>query len=97
MKGEARVKFLVSLLSIATIGALFWILTLPSKAECAGSGRVVDPTERHCIAAGGYQQLQEHAMFHATEIALGVAVLLVGGYAIRRAMRRHSARGGPTA
>ena len=90
-------RFLVVLLSLAAIGGLTWIVSLPNKAECVASGRAVDPTERHCQDAGGYQQLQEHALFHATEVGLGVAILLVSGYGIRRVMRRRSVRSGTTA
>lgn len=90
-------RFLVVLLSIAAVCGLIWIVSLPNKAECVASGRAVDPTERHCEAAGGYRQLQEHAMFHATEVGLGVAILLVSGYGIRRALRRRSERSGSTA
>lgn len=90
-------RFLVVLLGIAAISGLTWIISLPNKAECVASGRAVDPTERHCEAASGYQQLQEHAIFHATEVGLGVAVIVVSGYGIRRAVRRRSVRSGPTA
>ncbi|MGQ0641514.1 MAG: hypothetical protein ACT4P6_12240 [Gemmatimonadaceae bacterium] len=83
-------RFLVALLSVAAIVALVWILSLPNKAECVASGRTVDPTERHCDSADGYQQLEEHAFFHATPVALGVAVLLAGGFAVRRVVRRRS-------
>lgn len=87
-------RFLVVLLSIAAICGLIWIVSLPDKAECIASGRAVDPTERHCEAAGGYQQLQEHALFHATQVGLGVVIILVSGYGIRRALRRRSVRSG---
>ncbi len=66
-------RFLVVVLSIAAICGLTWIVSLPNKAECVASGHAVDPTERHCEVAGSYQQLQEHAIFHATEVGLGVA------------------------
>jgi hypothetical protein len=91
------VRFFAALLSVATIAGLIWIVSLPSKAECVASGRTVDPTERHCETVGGYQQLQEHAIFHATPIALGVAVVLAGGYVVRRVVRRRSARRAPAA
>jgi hypothetical protein len=90
-------RFLAALLSVAAIAALAWIASLPNKAECVASGRTVDPTERHCEAAGGYQQLQEHATFHATQVGLGFSVLLAGGYAVRRVVRRRSAGSAPTA
>jgi hypothetical protein len=90
-------RFLAALLSVAAIAALTWIVSLPNKAQCAASGRTVDPTERHCEAAGGYQQLQEHATFHATQVALGLSVLFARGYAVRRVVRRRSAGNSPTA
>lgn len=68
---------------------LGWILSLPDKAECVASGRRVESTERHCEAAAGYQQLQEHALFHASEVLLLAALLWVGAYALhRRQVRR---------
>ncbi len=90
-------RFLAAVLSVAAITAVAWIVSLPSKAECVASDRTVDPTERHCESAGGYQQLEEHAIFHAIPVALGLAVLLAGGYAVRRLIRRRSAGNAPTA
>ena len=77
-------RVLVVVLGIAAIVGSAWILAQPSQAECVASGRVVDPTERHCESAEGYVQLQEHAAFHGSQIALGVAVLLAGGWVVRR-------------
>lgn len=77
-------------LSIVAIAALAWIVSLPDKAECVASGRVVDPTERHCETPGGYQQLQEHALFHASQVLLGASIVLAGGYIVRVYLRRRS-------
>lgn len=82
---------LLGFLSVLAIAAVGWILSLPDKAECVATGRVVDPTERHCVAPGGYQQLQEHALFHASEVVLGTLALLAVGYLVRRYIRRRSA------
>lgn len=89
-------QLLAAVLSVAAIAAVVWIVSLPNKAECVASGRTVDPTERHCEAAGGYQQLQEHATFHAIPVAIGVSLLLTGGYAVRLLVRRRSAGNPPT-
>ena len=60
-------------------------------AECAATGRVVDRTERHCQEpGGGYQQLQEHALFHAGEVLAGAALLAAVGYVVYRYLRRRS-------
>ena len=80
-----RALFVV--LAIAALGGSAWVLSLPSKAECRASGRTVDPTERHCESADGWVQLEEHAAFHGSQIALGVAVLLAGGWVVRRVVR----------
>lgn len=88
---------LLAFLSVVAIVALGWVASLPDKAECVASGRVVDPTERHCVAPGGFQQLQEHALFHASEVVLGTLALLAVGYLVRRYLRRRSAGGAPGA
>jgi hypothetical protein len=85
-------RFLAGLLGAAVIVTLAYLATLPSKADCIASGRIVDPTERHCESGADYQQLREHAAFHATEAGLGVLVVLASGLAIRYALRRHAAR-----
>ena len=53
-------RLVAATVALVTIAALIWISTLPTKAECLRSGRLVDPTERHCEASDGYEQLQEH-------------------------------------
>ena len=97
MKGRTSVRILVAALAVAAVGAATWIISLPDKAECRASGRVVDPTDRHCISATGYQQLQEHATFHAIHVVLVGLVVLVGAYIIYRIIRRRSRRVAPTA
>ena len=74
-----------------------WILTLPNKAACVASGRTVDPTERHCLSPDGFQQLQEHALFHSREVVLGAAIILGVAYAVRWLKRRRSGNATSTA
>jgi hypothetical protein len=97
MKSRIVARILVGLLAASTVGAAIWIISLPDKAECRASGRIVDPTERHCTSATGYQQLQEHATFHAVQIALAALVVLAGAYIIYRIIRRRSRQVAPTA
>ena len=80
------------LLAISAFIGIGWVVTLPNRAQCAASGRVVDPSERHCEAAGGYVQLREHALFHSREVALGAALLWVAAYLLHRRSQRRSAR-----
>jgi hypothetical protein len=81
-------KYVNVLLVIVALVGIGWIFTLPSKADCVTSGRVVDPTERHCQSADGYQQLQEHALFHSTQVVLGAAVLWTGAFLVDRRRRK---------
>ena len=90
-------RYLAGFLTIATLAGFGWVFSLPDKAECVASGRVVDPTERHCESATGYQQLEEHALFHSREVVLGGLVLLAGAYALNRHFRRRSPRTVPSA
>jgi hypothetical protein len=90
-------RLVAGFVCIAAIGAFGWLASLPNKAECVASGRVVDPTERHCERPGGYQQLQEHALFHASEVLGGALILLAGGYVVRLYLRRRSSDAAPTA
>ena len=69
-----------AVVGLAVIAAFLWIGTYPTMAECVASGRVVDPTERHCEAAVGYVQLQEHVWFHTSQVLVGVVVLVAAGY-----------------
>ena len=66
-------RFIAVVLSLVAIAAFTWISSFPTQAECVASGRVVDPTERHCQTVSGYEQLQEHVWFHATPVLLGAA------------------------
>lgn len=90
-------RWLITALLVAAIIGFGWVFSLPSKAECVASGRVVDPTERHCQAATGYQQLQEHALFHAGEVVLGTVILIAVGSALVWYVRRHSQQATPVA
>jgi hypothetical protein len=84
-------------LALAAAIGVVWILRLPNKEECRASGRTVDPTERHCDSATGFQQLEEHAWFHTREVAVGAALLWGGAYALHRRQRRRSASRATTA
>jgi len=91
-------RFIAVVLSLVAIAAFTWISSFPTQAECVASGRVVDPTERHCQTVSGYEQLQEHVWFHATPVLLGAAILLAGGYGGRRYyLRRRLREAAPTA
>jgi len=87
-------RVLAGVIAVIALVGFGWVFSLPSKAECVASGRVVDPTERHCEDSTGYQQLQEHALFHSRDVVLGAAVLLALGYAVYRFRRRDD--GDPT-
>lgn len=90
-------RLAAAFVGIVTIIAFAWIASLPDKAECVASGRVVDPTERHCEANGGFVQLQEHALFHASEVLAGAGILLAAGYLVDRYVRRRRSAGAVTA
>ena len=81
-------RLLFTFLGIVAFAGIAWVATLPDKAACVASGRVVDPTERHCESADGYVQLREHAIFHSREVVLGAAALIGIGYAVHRLRRR---------
>jgi len=82
---------------VAAIVGFGWVFSLPSKSECIASGRIVDPTERHCESSAGYEQLQEHALFHSPAVVLGAAILLATGYAVQRYRRRRPSDVSPPA
>ena len=89
MKAARGVVITAVALGILGAGLL---VRFPTKADCTASGRVVDPTERHCVAADGYEQLREHVLFHTAQVvtvALGLAML---GLVVRWAARRRGAR-----
>ena len=90
-------RWLAVVLAIAAIVGFGWVFSLPSKAECIASGRVVDPTERHCESADGYVQLQEHALFHSRDVVLGTGILVALGYGIVVLRRRRARGASPTA
>jgi hypothetical protein len=79
--------FVMSVLAAVIVG-FGWVFSLPSKSECIASGRIVDPSGRHCESSAGYEQLQEHALFHSREAVLGAVILLAIGYAVQRYRRR---------
>ena len=81
-------RLVIVFVVVAALAGFGWVFSLPSKSECVASGRIVDPTERHCESPSGYQQLQEHALFHSREVVLGGAVLLAAGYGVHRYRRR---------
>ncbi len=80
MKTTTSVRILIGGLSLVAIGAAAWIISLPNMAECRASGRVVDPTERHCESGATYQQLQEHATLHAVQVVVLFLAALLGAY-----------------
>jgi hypothetical protein len=71
---------------------ILWLWRLPTAETCSLSGRMIDPTRRHCVALdGSYVQLREHAELHATEI--GWLLILIGStlflvWLIARRIRR---------
>ena len=87
------VRVLISAVVVIAAGAAAWIISLPNMAECRASGRVIDPTERHCESSGGatFQQLQEHATMHAAQVVIYALVVVAGVYMIYRIVRRLSA------
>ncbi len=90
-------RFVVMSVVVAAIVGFGWVFSLPSKSECIASGRIVDPTERHCESSAGYEQLQEHALFHSREAVLGAAILLAISYGVKRYWRRRPSDVSPTA
>jgi hypothetical protein len=84
-------RALAAFIGLVAIVGFGWVFSLPSKAECTASGRIVDPTERHCLSPTGYEQLQEHALFHSRDVVLGALLLLGIGFAGHRYWRRRRA------
>ena len=82
MRRTTFTRAVIAVLAVIAIGSAAWIISLPNKAECRASGRIVDPTERHCESGATFQQLQEHATMHAAQVvilffgALAVAYIL---------------------
>jgi hypothetical protein len=83
-------RLIMAALLIAAVGAVI-LSRFPSAATCRASGRVVDPTGRHCLDATGYVQLREHVIFHTQEVLvlLALAGALIWGY---RFLRRRGSR-----
>ena len=83
-------RLTMAVLLIAAVGAVI-LSRFPSTAGCRASGRVVDPTGRHCLDATGYVQLREHVIFHTQEVLvlLVLAGALIWGY---RFLRRRRSR-----
>jgi hypothetical protein len=90
-------RITIGVIVLAAVLGFGWVFSLPDKSECVASGRRVDPTERHCLDSTGYQQLEEHALFHSREVVLGTGVLLAIGYAVYRFRRRRSSAPAPSA
>jgi hypothetical protein len=80
---------------VAAIIALYLVFLrqFPNEAECVASGRVVDPTRRHCESASGYVQLREHVLFHSPEALVYLVIAgMVAFFLLRwRARRSRSA------
>lgn len=90
-------RVLAGVIAIAALVGFAWVFSLPNKAECVASGRVVDPTERHCLDSTGFQQLEEHALFHSRDVILGAAVLIALGYGVHRFRHRGEGHAAPSA
>ena len=91
MPASKRLKrILIAAVLLLAAGAVI-LSRFPSAASCRSSGRVVDPTGRHCLDATGYVQLREHVLFHTQHVVVlfAVAGALVWGY---RVLRRRAAR-----
>lgn len=89
----SRIRWmLLTTAALVVIGAA--LLTMfPSQAACRDSGRTVDPTERHCVAADGYVQLREHVLFHTVQVLTVAAPIAgLGWWVVRRQSRRRAAR-----
>ena len=86
-------RYFNAALAIAALVGLWWMLNLPNKQECLASGRIVDPTERHCEAPAGFQQFEEHAWFHSREVILGAALLWGGAFLLPRRQKRKGVAG----
>lgn len=91
MLPSKRLKRIVIAAVLLVAAATAMLSRLPSAASCRSSGRVVDPTGRHCLDATGYVQLREHVLFHTQEVVvlLAIAGALVWSY---RVLRRRASR-----
>lgn len=89
------VRILIGVLAATAIGAAAWIISLPNMAECRASGRIVDPTERHCESGATHQNLQEHATLHAMQVVVLFLAALAGAFILYRIIRRLSRPAAP--
>lgn len=74
-----------------TLCYVLFLQQFPNEADCTASGRVVDPTHRHCEADGGYVQLREHVILHSWEVFFYVGMVGAVGLLAWR-IRRYSRR-----
>jgi hypothetical protein len=74
--------------AIAGVGA---VARLPTEDECRASGRMIDPTRRHCVDGAGFVQLREHVMLHVTGGASLLLVPVFGALLFCLARRRRTA------
>ena len=77
-----RLRVIVPLVAALVVAGGLALASFPSMAACRASGRLVDPTERHCVLAdgsGAFVQLREHVLFHTVHVLtlLAAAALLV--------------------
>jgi hypothetical protein len=84
------VEIAVAMLVLGYVG---FLQLFPNEADCVASGRIVDPTHRHCqAAAGDFVQLREHVILHSWEALFYAVILAAVGFAAwylrRRLMRR---------
>ena len=81
-------------IALLVLGYIGFLQLFPNEADCVASGRIVDPTHRHCeAAAGSYVQLREHVMLHTWEALFYAAIVAGIGFAawyLRRRFRRQA-------
>ncbi|MGH7339337.1 MAG: hypothetical protein ACREKH_02505 [Candidatus Rokuibacteriota bacterium] len=67
------------------------LLTLPTEDACRASGRLVDSTHHHCVAATGSVELREHILGHALDPVVCIpttGLVALGLWAAARTDRR---------
>lgn len=83
---------LVLLVILALLGSgTARVLTLPTAAACAASGRAVDPDGRHCVGPAGTSLLREHVLGTARKGEIMIPAVLVLAAALRLATWRDRA------
>ena len=91
---KSRLAVIATGIAALMLGYIAFLRLFPNEADCVATGRVVDPTHRHCEAAGGsYVQLREHVILHTWEAltyAAILAVLVFGGWHVRRRFMRRA-------